>query len=136
MSKKTKKFIISIDGELLECDSLIELKGGVTDEEWLKITSGTVKYMCYSKMLRDMAMPLLQEEWNKDDERLLKGLRRTIEYMRRLDPVRISQFNIKEICDQYATIMARGVNDIRELMKNATGRGIAGAGGTITVGGL
>ena len=76
-------------------------------------------------------MPLLSEEWERDDEKLMRNLKRSMEFMKKLDPGRMIQFNVKELCDQYASRMLKGVHEVKELMKEATGRVSTGNAETI-----
>ena len=122
MSKKHRKYTFCIDGDLLECDSLLEIKNNVTENEWERITSNTMKYHCYVKMLRDIGMPLLEEPWEKGDKCLERNLRRTIGSMKRIDPSRMIQFDAKAICDEYAGRMLKGVHEVKDMMKGFAGR--------------
>lgn len=122
MSKRDKPYIISLDGKLLHAPSLLEVKMESTPDEWSQITSQTVKYFCFAKTLKEIGMPLLREDWEKEDERILRDLKRTVETMKNMDARRMSEFNIKEICDSYAARMLKGITEIQEMMSELSGR--------------
>ena len=122
--KNTKnKPMIVICGAPMEYNgTLLELKNSCDQKRWEQVTTETVKYRCFMQICRDIAMPMLHETWDKEDKRIFKRLRQTIEGMRSLDPSRMLEFNEKKICDEYAARTLKGVQEVQEVMKDATER--------------
>ena len=61
---------------------------------------------------------ILHEKWEKDDERILRAIKRTIEYMRKIDGLAYARYDIKSICDQYSAQALVGVEHMTKMMRD------------------
>lgn len=118
MGKHNKEYVFAFNGELLRHESLLEVKTGTTDEEWLSIIEETIKYFCFVQTLRNIAMPLLHEEWEKGDERIFRSIKRSVESLKKLDNMSCLKYDTKVICDKYAAMALIGVDNLSKMMKN------------------
>ena len=131
MSKK--KYIFIYQGEFLETHSLVEIKMESTQDEWDQITSETVKEKCFIEVLKDIAQPLLHEEWTRDQEISLRGLRRAVKAIKEIDPLRIAQFDQKTLKDEYTARSLKGIQELQDIMKESTGREAVAGDGPISI---
>ena len=107
-----------------ETDSLLAIKNHfqVSKEQWQHIVSETVKMFCFATINKDIVYPMLHESWDKEDEKELRGLKRSLKRFKELDPGLMLQIDIKSIKDKYAAMALKGIQNVQETMKEATGR--------------
>ncbi len=80
-----------LDGKVLtHAGSIGALQLQVTPEEWSEMIKSTGEYIAFAETIRDYAAPILEESWEREDERLVRRLRVTMERMRVLDPLGVA----------------------------------------------
>jgi len=99
---KNREYIFVFEGKFLESDSLIDIFGGVTKEEWEVIVKGTIGYYCLM-----IATDKVSESLDKKDLRLSRKLKRTILQMKNIDPALLSEFDLEEIIEARAEEMKK-----------------------------
>ena len=94
MNKKKKKLeqhptFFVFDG-VVKCysdGSMLGLQSQVTDEEWKIIINDTISYHIFVECLKEIAFPLLKEQWTVEDEYWRLQLELAVSRIKNLDPI-------------------------------------------------
>ena len=97
---KQRSYIFVYNGRFLEYDSLIELKSEVQDVDWNIILSQTID--CYAQLKAASQYTQL----DKNDSRMMRQLKRTLDFIRTIDAAMMLKFDINSIILNYATMAA------------------------------
>jgi len=123
MSKKPKKkephpTLFAFDGGIrwFKEGSMLELHAQVTPEEWMIIVSDTIKYKVFIECLKEVACPILEDNWTAEDEWFLLQMGVAVSRLRNIDPLLIAKFNSEAIKQEYTKLMrANGSAAKKEL---------------------
>jgi hypothetical protein len=122
MPKKKKKkknptyFVLG--GQILEyAGSMLELHAQVDLKEWQVITEETISFKIFVECLKETGMPLLDEGWEKEDQKQLDGLIMAVSRIRNIDPLLAATINQDELREQYTVKMKAGASDILSMVK-------------------
>jgi len=119
MSKKKKNpthFVLG--SQILEYNgSMLELHGQVHDEEWKVIIEETISFKVFVECLKEVGMPLLEEKWEKEDQKQLDALILAVSRIRNIDPLLAAFINQNELKEQYTAKMKLGASDIDKMIK-------------------
>jgi hypothetical protein len=125
MSKKNKEkkkkknpthFVLG--GQILEYNgSMLELHGQVDAKEWEVIIEETISFKVFVECLKEVGMPLLEEKWEKDDQKQLDALILAVSRIRNIDPLLAASINQDELKKKYTTKMKLGASDIDKMVK-------------------
>jgi len=118
--KKKKKspthFVLG--GQILEyTGSMLELHAQVDLEEWKVIISETISFKVFVECLKEIGMPLLEEKWEKEDQKQLDALILAVSRIRNIDPLLTASINQDELKEQYTVKMRSGASDIDKMVK-------------------
>ncbi len=97
--------------------SMLELHAGVNPDEWQDIIIGTIQYKIFLDCLKEIACPLLHEEWTQDDEWYRIMLDHNIGRMRNIDPMIFLPINQKEIREKFEEKIRRNALEVSEDIK-------------------
>lgn len=105
--------------------SMLELCSSVTPEEWAQIAEETIKYQIFLECLKEVAYPILKEQWTEIDEWYRLQLGVAVSRIRNLDPLLGLKHNVEAIKQSYAAKMrtnasevAAEIESIREAHRN------------------
>lgn len=112
-----KKDSIVFEGKVLECDSLYELKAGTSFKEWEQVLKETVEFYCLMKAAQSISPGKVE----KKDIRLLRRLKRTVEFCRKLDPAAMMQFDIEQMVNVQTEHLKKGWENFRSTIRIAEG---------------
>mgnify|MGYP003643548944 CR=1 FL=1 len=125
MSKKNKEkkkkknpthFVLG--GQILEyAGSMLELHASVDLDEWQVIIEETISFKVFIECLKEVGMPLLEEEWEKEDQKQLDALILAVSRIRNIDPLLTVTINQNELKEQYTIKMKSGAADIDKMVK-------------------
>ena len=123
MKKKKKKqkaqehpTLFSLEGSIrhYEQGSMLQLYSLITNEEWEAIVEETVKYSVFVSCLKEVAFPILKEQWTEEDEWFKLQLELAISRMRNIDAMLLLKYDENKLKEEYSSKMR--TNGI-ELMK-------------------
>lgn len=123
MVKRQKKIIhptlFVLEGSIkhFEDGSMLELHSKVTAEEWELITEETVKYKVFLDKLKDVALPILEEQWDKEDEYFRLQMEVAVSRIRNIDALLVAKHNITTIGDEYEKMMRKNAKEVLELIE-------------------
>ena len=125
MSKKNKEkkkkknpthFVLG--GQILEYNgSMLELHAQVDSKEWKVILEETISFKVFVECLKEVGMPLLEEEWEKEDQKQLDTLILSVSRIRNIDPLLTASINQDELKKKYTAKMKLGASDIDKMVK-------------------
>ena len=81
--------------------SMLELQSKVTLEEWEMITADTVHYKVFVECLKNVACPILEEPWTKEDDWFRVQMEIAVSRIRNLDPLLVAKYDQKKIMQEY-----------------------------------
>ena len=97
--KRSYSFIYN--GKFLECDSIIELKTGLDDLQWEAMVGETIdSYMQLFALDKSKSVPM-----DNQDLRMMRMLRRTIEFVKNIDFAAYNKFHTDERLKSYAQLI-------------------------------
>lgn len=127
MAKKNKKkpkrnahptmFVFDGGIRYFENGSMLELYSQVTMEEWSIIAEETIKYQIFLECLKEVAVPLLEDEWNKEDDWFRLQLDVAVSRIRNIDPLLVAGFNREQIKNVYADTMRQTAPEVLKCME-------------------
>lgn len=94
-----RNYTIIYNGRFYETKSLIDMRSDVSDDEWDDIVSQSIDGYCYFCGLNKVY--LSEGGLDKDDNRLMRQLRRTIHTIRKIDPIIINKYDIDTLLMKY-----------------------------------
>ena len=116
--KKKNPTYFVLGGQILEyAGSMLELHAQVDLKEWQVITEETISFKIFVECLKETGMPLLDESWEKEDQKQLDGLIMAVSRIRNIDPLLAATVNQDELREQYTTKMKAGASDILSMVK-------------------
>lgn len=113
MSKRAYMFMH--EGQFLETNSLVELQTHMDEEQWDNMVAHTVDSYCYMQSLDNAYSG--DGGIDKHDRRILRGLKRTIMTLKRVDPSTMGKYNIDELINKYNEIVRK---HLEEFTKQVT----------------
>lgn len=120
-SRKKKKLrehptIFAMDGSIRHYDdgTLFSLYTQISLDEWKHIIGETVKYKVFITCLKDVACPILDEIWTKEDDWWRVQLDRTIQEMRKLTPLEFIGIDEEKLTESYTLSMRANANTLSE----------------------
>lgn len=102
--------------QLFNEGSMLELHSQITSEEWVMIVEETIKYKIFLECLKNIAVPILQEDWSKEDEWFIVQLNIAISRMKNIDPLLVASHNQEAICDIYTKQMKNNAEEVRKAI--------------------
>jgi len=96
---KNKAYVFAFGGKILECESLLELRSGISEEEWSMIVAQTAEFYLQLNAVHQSSVSL-----DRADHMIMRQLSRTLKFIKKLDPISYSQLNIEERKQEYKTI--------------------------------
>lgn len=131
MSKKIKTSIIAFNGKFLECESLLELRSGTTEEEWFGICKSTIEMYCYMRVAKELGGPTIgnkKEQFiSKHDARIFKRLGESIETLKKLDPDNLGTFDLDTLSKDHVAVIEKEWQGVQQTMKIAHGQSVINA---------
>lgn len=124
--KKKHPTIFVFQGSIHQYDdgSMLELHTQVTTEEWENITEETIKYKIFLDCLKEIAIPKLEETWDKEDEWFREELNIALSRIKNIDPLMFAKFNQETIKNNYSAgiekssdKMVKFIGDVRKERK-------------------
>jgi len=101
MGRRDEKYYFVFDDKILQYDSILQLRTEVPEDEWQKIVNDTVGYYIKMKSVADSeSVPM-----EKKDRRLMKKIERTVEFFKKLDPIRIQELNPDKMLEDTMRLM-------------------------------
>jgi hypothetical protein len=85
--------------------SMLELHAQITPEEWMLIVSETIKYQVFVECLKEVACPILEDNWTQEDEWGLLQMQIAVSRMRNIDPLLVAKFDREAIKTEYSKLM-------------------------------
>ena len=95
-----QNYIFCLDGSFLEHPSLVEVKSKSSDDEWDMIVKDTVD--AYATL---QSIFLIGEMIDKKDLKILKSVKKTIDTIRKLDPLILTKYDPDSLAAQNVSIM-------------------------------
>lgn len=108
-----KNLVFIFNGKILECSSLIEIKSGTTEQEWSTIINETINFYCTLVS----GQRLTQQKPESRDLRLIRRLKQSIEFMRKLDPLLLAKYDIKKMCDEQVAYLKSQFDNVERIIK-------------------
>lgn len=102
--------------QLFNEGSMLELHSQITSEEWAMIVEETIKYKIFLECLKNVAAPILQEDWSKEDEWFIVQLDIAISRMKNIDPLLVASHNQESICNVYTKQMKNNAEEVRKAI--------------------
>lgn len=103
--------------------SMLGLYTQVTSEEWTKIITETIQYKIFVDCIKEVACPLLQEPWTKEDDWYRLMLEVNLGRMKNCDPMQFIMINQDEVRKSFEAkirVNAQAVlADIQEFRKSS-----------------
>lgn len=120
--KHSKQTVFAFNGEIRYYENKLGvLRLQVSDEEWDIIVKSTVEYCAYVEALKNVACPMLDEEWDTDDQVYLNELKKTIKQIKALDPFILAKYNYDDTVKNFTKTMtdraSELVAEIKEFSK-------------------
>jgi hypothetical protein len=104
------------DGRILYYEnSMMELYTAISKEEWEAIVHETVSYFTFLECLKKTACPILNEQWDTEDEWYRLQLELAVSRMRNLDPLLVASVDHRKIKREYTKAMR---SNARQFMKD------------------
>ena len=100
-----------------EDGSMLELHTAVRPDEWELIVEETIKYKIFLECLKEVAFPILNEQWTKEDDWFRLQLEVAISRIRNIDPLLVIKWNTDEIKKQYISKMTNNAKDVVKLIE-------------------
>jgi hypothetical protein len=97
--------------------SMLELYSQITNEEWEMIIDETIHFKCFIECLKNVAYPILDEIWTKEDEWFLLQMNVAISRLRNIDNLYVAKYDEKKIKKIYSKIMKKNANSCKEMIK-------------------
>lgn len=130
-TKKTTKNLIVFNGKFLECDSIVELRSGVTEEEWFAVCKGTIEMYCHMRVAKDLGGPTVKgseaPKISKQDARIMKRLTETIEILKRLDADNLGTLDLETLSKEHVEMIQKEWKSVQSTMKIAHDQAIGDA---------
>lgn len=118
----------------MEVESLSELSGECDADIWQQIVENTVSYYCYIKALKNVGIPRLKSEmdkesmpvnlerWTKKDQKHLDGLQMSCDYFDEVSPLEYRACDQDELYNNYAESMkVFEINKFIEMLNDTMG---------------
>jgi len=109
--------------------TMLELQSQITPEEWEHIIVETIKYKAFLDCLKEIACPILEETWGKEDEYFIFQLDVAISRMRNIDALLVAKHNAEKIKKSYSKWMKenaveakKAIEEIRQAHRKALGQ--------------
>lgn len=111
-------YYLIFDGQVLQTDSLMEMKLDVPKDDWKKLVKETVAFYVQLKQVsKSKSVPLEHK-----DKKMLKKLERTIGFIKKLDPIYVQEIDInkqmEEVGEQMKVIDQIYEEQIKIVMDN------------------
>jgi len=84
-----------------EDGSMLELYSQIKSDEWEVIVSETVHYKVFLECLKQVACPILEEPWTKEDDYFLVQMEVAVSRMRNIDALLVASIDQKKILRAY-----------------------------------
>lgn len=97
--------------------SMLELHTQITSEEWDMIVRDTIKYKVFIECLKEIACPILEDPWSKEDEWCLFQMNVAISRMRNIDALLVAGHNQAEIKEEYSKAMRQNAPSVKQQMQ-------------------
>lgn len=97
--------------------SMLELHTQVKDTEWAMIIEETLKYKIFLECLKDVAIPLLDDQWTEEDDWFRLQLGVATSRIRNIDPLAFIKFNEEQIKDAYSEAMKNSAPEVRKFVE-------------------
>lgn len=107
-----KPYVFIFDGKIMEYDSIIELKSELSDEEWDSLVYQTADYYMQFKVVDKSEIEL-----DKNDMRLMRRLKRTLEVIKNLDSALYHKYLDEERYDNYMETIKSELNKLQSEVK-------------------
>lgn len=107
-----KPYAFIFDGKIMEYDSIIELKSELSDEEWDSLVYQTADYYMQFKVVDKSEIEL-----DKNDVRLMRRLKRTLEVIKNLDSALYHKYLDEERYDNYMETIKSELNKLQSEVK-------------------
>lgn len=107
-----KPYAFIFDGKIMEYDSIIELKSELSDEEWDSLVYQTADYYMQFKVVDKSEIEL-----DKNDMRLMRRLKRTLEVIKNLDSALYHKYLDEERYDNYMETIKSELNKLQSEVK-------------------
>ncbi len=118
--KKKEKHptLFVLDGSIryFENGTMLELYSKITQDEWQQIVEETLKYSIFVQCLKDIAFPILGEQWTKEDEWYRLQLEVAISRIRNLDALLVAKHNHIKIAEQYKDIIKNNATEVATMI--------------------
>lgn len=118
--KKKEKHptLFVLDGSIryFENGTMLELYSKITQNEWQQIVEETLKYSIFVQCLKDIAFPILGEQWTKEDEWYRLQLEVAISRIRNLDALLVAKHNHIKIAEQYKDIIKNNATEVATMI--------------------
>ena len=115
---ETHPTIFVLEGTILYYDegSMLALNTQVQQEEWEQIVEETVKYKVFIECLKSTGMPLLDEQWEEEDDYFRIQLDIAVSRMRNIDPIIVASYNQEELAKNYKKQMESGAIEVAKVV--------------------
>ncbi len=97
--------------------SMLELHGQITMKEWETIVEETIKYSIFLKCLKEIAIPLLEDEWTTEDDWFRIQLDVAVSRIRNIDPLLVAKHNVESFKKTYTDIMKKSAPTVLKLVE-------------------
>ena len=109
--KKDKSYAFVFDGKLLEHESLLSLRTEVSVDEWCIIVAQTTDFYLQMEAIHKSKTLFLE----KNDINIMRVLKRTLLFIKKLDPVVYDKFYTNELRDHYRQVVMKEINATKPL---------------------
>lgn len=124
MTKKNKDkdvypTIFVLEGAIrcYEHGSMLELYSQISMEEWETIVNETIHYKIFLECLKSVAIPILKDEWDEEDDWCRIQLEKSVLRMREIDSLLVAKYDEKLITEAYAKKMRQSATDISIMVE-------------------
>lgn len=97
--------------------SMLELYSQITPEEWILIVGETIKYKVFIDCLKEIACPILEESWTKEDDYFRYQLEIAVSRMRNIDALLVAKFHAEEIKKVYSKAMKENAVEAKKAIE-------------------
>lgn len=107
-----------LDGSTLiyEDGSMLDLHAKITPSEWESIVEDTIKYKIFVECLKKVAIPILKETWDEDEEWFLNELEVAVSRIRNIDPLLVAKHDQQAITESYSEQMRTNADEMNKLI--------------------
>lgn len=98
--------------------SMLQLHSQINPEEWKSIVEETIKYKIFIECLKRIAIPALDETWEKEDDWFRYQLVVAISRMRNIDPLLVATFDQDKIRAEYEKMMKTNVKEMKKFIND------------------